>query len=151
MGGKPILNSRGLKPARFGGLSGLPQHHSGAPCSNGIHAFVWPFIELFLLGGEVNQKSRRGNRFDDRYRTFLYKGSLYTPFEIPNRQVRDTKWHLTDHEELYRVIGKEIVKAQRQLRAQNWGKPVNLNCNPYGAAGMCFSKDLFEVFVPRGA
>lgn len=76
MGG-PVRTVKGVKLCRFGGLSGVPQVHDGAPVRRGIHAFVWPFVEMFMLSGKPHpNKNRRSDRYDDPYRVFFHRGPL---------------------------------------------------------------------------
>ena len=56
---------------RYGGLSpvkqkkerGEPENYHYPPANRGIYAFVWPYIELFLVG--------TGGKFDQRRQTWL--------------------------------------------------------------------------------
>jgi len=63
-----------LKFVRYGGLSGVPQKgydpafptfHS-PPARRGIYAFVWPFIEFFLLGKNTFDQRRMEWIRDDK-------------------------------------------------------------------------------------
>ena len=172
--GSPVRTRNGIKLCRFGGLSGVPQVHDGAPVRNGIHAFVWPFVEKFFLGGKpAENKNRRGDRFKDRCRTFFHLGPLYCRYSDLGeaREAGDTGWYLTDDEELFERVLRDIHEQRRWLNAEG-GLAPGLLRDPFGnygrrfwqnpdrppaksdylpGVGMSVSRDQFEVFVPRGA
>lgn len=66
-----ITKTKKLKFARFGGLSSvnqkgydpIPRSMHSPPCSRGFYAFVWPYYEMFLLGGYANQVWKPGSKF----------------------------------------------------------------------------------------
>jgi len=66
-----ITKAKRLKFARFGGLSSVIQEgyksksegfHS-PPATRGFYAFVWPYYEMFLLGGYANMVWKTGSKF----------------------------------------------------------------------------------------
>ena len=60
-----------MKFARYGGLSSVNQEGYRAqaetfhspPASRGFYAFVWPYYEMFLLGGYANMVWKSGSKF----------------------------------------------------------------------------------------
>jgi hypothetical protein len=66
-----ITKTKKLKFARFGGLSSVnqkgydpePRSMHSPPCRRGFYAFVWPYYEMFLLGGYANQVWKPGSKF----------------------------------------------------------------------------------------
>jgi hypothetical protein len=66
-----LSSTRKLKFMRFGGLSSVNQRGYGTdkvttfhspPARRGIYSFVWPLMEMFLLGGDefINPKMNKG-------------------------------------------------------------------------------------------
>ncbi len=61
-----IVKTKTLKFARYGGLSSVNQKgydpndddFHAPPASRGFYAFVWPFVEQFLLGGDCTKDPR---------------------------------------------------------------------------------------------
>ena len=87
-----------LKLARYGGLSHIKQKHfttneeemgyHGAPERKGFYAFLYPYIEWFLLGGtekikDIENPKNKRQILVHKYRIFKVNGYVWTHLTIP--------------------------------------------------------------------
>lgn len=113
---KPFSNSA-LALVRYGGLNMVSQkgnygretYHS-APERNGFYAFIFPYIELFLIG------STKMNEFNAGVRKEFHAvdGAIWTHFK-PD----DPKYILAVHNEWYKVPVSIMNKLVRKVYAQD--------------------------------
>jgi hypothetical protein len=123
--------------ARYGGLSPIKQNHytsnyddmsfHGAPEKYGIYAFLWPYIDWFLLSGTNKLKSYE-NEFKNKreqlnctYKKFSVNGPIWvhlvtTKFSSEKRteSINYTlksafKFISTDHLEIFVPKGTKII------------------------------------------
>lgn len=151
--------NRTLSLCRYGGLNlvnqkgnyGNDTFHS-APERVGTYAFIFPYIELFLIG------STRINEFKDgTYKKFnAVSGTVWTHLEPKERRfVLDTHndcWFKVDVVNMNNIIRQNYAQETKHM-ARSWqpehGKRIhikeNLRRNPHS----WFSKDHMEVFITR--
>jgi hypothetical protein len=122
---------------RVGGLSPIKQKgNDSAPAKYGFYAFIWPYVEPFLLGatndnGIATQKdhlignTRYHQMKREGLRKFAHNGRVWTRFSMGRSSKNG--WCLTDTEELSEFVSK----FRGEFKAN------------------CYSKDCFEVFIER--
>lgn len=122
---------------RVGGLSPVKQRgNSSAPARFGLYAFIWPFVEPFLLGSTndngiaiMRDHERKNTRYHqmkrEGLRKFEHTGAIWCRLSIPGAEKNG--WILTDTETIHRMLPK--LKAEQVIHR--------------------YSKDHFEVFVER--
>lgn len=156
---------KNLKLARYGGLSPVKQKHyqknekdmeyHTAPEKYGIYAFLWPYIDWFLLSGDTGKMrniENPKNKFDSltvKYRKFKVSGPVWTHMDIPPKYqpfIIEEKgsWVKINSDLIYKILSKDIVARKKELRSD---KLFNISSNnPYSF----FSTDHLEIFVPKG-
>jgi len=142
----------GIRLIRVGGLSPVKQTNSAAPERKGVWAFIWPYHDVFLLGSTGPEGVHPGEgktRFDqlkrEGWRRFVHRGIIYTRLPVPGAEVVNG-WHKTDGSALAAYMTKNFASMTKQIRQmQKQGKLHRNDVNPFKV----FSKDQFEVFVPR--
>lgn len=161
----------GIMLARLGGLSPVVQTNKSAPVSRGYWAFIWPYIEMFLVGstddfgpvqgGRKSRPSRAELNKDKklRLRKFRYEGLLWTGLQSAERFAiqREGYWFLVDAADLSEIVRRTVHNEYVAWAAtSNLGRIDGLK-SPPGAAGsrvmpnkgpIPLSKDILEVFVP---
>lgn len=128
-----------------------------APERYGFYAFIYPYIELFLLGSPVNKKGKgkenTGSQYAGRFQeqdARVYKkfkavdGTLWTHLK-PHKQSMILEergsWYKVHVSDFYRVINKTL--------AVQHGESVGMGF-PVGVSGSyIFAKDHLEVFITR--
>ena len=151
-----------LTLARYGGLSPVKQKHyqknekdmnyHTAPEKYGIYAFLWPYIDWFLLSGDTGKMrniENPKNKFDlltVKYRKFKVKGPIWTHMDISTRYqafIIEEKgsWVKIQSDLIYDILSKDIVQKKKELKSNN----ISIK-NPYSF----FSTDHLEIFVPKG-
>lgn len=150
-----VNSPSGIKLIRVGGLSPVKQKPGTAPENRGVWAFIWPYAEPFLLGstGPEGRAKPGKSRWDQLQREgwtrFVHSGRIYTHLPVTGAPlVKD--WYMTDGETLASYMTKNFaatVRAVRQdYRKNGWNIPAKpILANPFRG----YSKDEFEVFVPR--
>lgn len=154
---KMYHSKSGIRLTRVGGLSPVKQvGNKRAPEKRGVWAFIWPYVEPYLLGstndnGIATEKDRAtGNtRYHqmkrEGLRHFVHRGVLYTQLPVPGSTIVNG-WFKTTAGELNSYLSKyysSSIKSMRQTYKKYGSKklaPRNLSV---------FSKDDFEVFVPK--
>ena len=151
-----IKNGPGIRLIRVGGLSPIWQKKGTAPENRGVWAFIWPYSEMFLLGSTGPEGAHPGegkSRYDklqrEGWKRFVHTGTLYTRFQVPN-SVNVGGWYRTDGPTLAAYMTKHFANMTRDTwRSPNsWGgkgSGLPFKANPWSL----YSKDEFEVFVPR--
>ncbi len=142
---------RGIKLVRVGGLSPIRQAKGTAPENKGVWAFIWPYVEPFLLGSTGPEGVHPGEgktRYDqmkrEGLRRFVHKGVLYTRINVPG-SVEINGWFKTDSSTLEAFMKKHFANTTKAMR-QHHNVDINLQgMNPWSL----YSKDEFEVFVPE--
>lgn len=159
-----------IQLARYGGLSPVKQTHyttdydsmtyHGAPERYGFYAFLWPYIDWFLLGGtdklKEDQSGCKAKRdaLNAEYRKFSVDGYIWTHIDVPkafrSRVVEERgswrKLHSSDFEDMFskvyaRTIGESIASYTER------GGPIDFTVK---SAFKFFSTDHLEIFVPKG-
>lgn len=162
---KPLV-SHGVSLIRYGGLNivkqkgnyGRDTYHS-APERNGYYAFLFPFIELFLIGSTKTVEFKAGIR----KKFHAVDGHIWTHFKPDN--VSDiiavhNDWYKVHVSVLNKLIQKKFAFdsacIQTRYSHATYGEPVVKTgkrndsvkvqrINPY----VYYSKDHMEVFVCR--
>jgi hypothetical protein len=166
------LHGKPIRFCRWGGLSSVNQRGYDAsmptfhcpPCRRGIYAFVWPYIETFLLTGynEENQhKWQAGIKMEDfgegleefetehcylkKPRQFDYTGELWHHLKehVHPPLVIETKgsWIKTSFEVYVDALAKDLHSMKRRTHTSS----LRGTNNPtYG-----YAKDHLEVFIEK--
>lgn len=129
-----------------------------APERYGYYAFIYPYIELFLLGSPVNKAGKNNKdrsqgqyagRFQEKksrtYKKFIATdGTLWTHLK-PRKQsmILEEKgsWYKVNVSDFYKVISQSMASLHGE--SVGMGFPVGINPT------YTFSKDHLEVFVTR--
>lgn len=154
-GGLSSVNQKGYNPS-------MPTFHS-PPCRRGIYAFVWPYIDLFLLTGgfDNNHKWNKEGTEDSclqKPRIFDYNGELWHHL---GEHLSPTK-HLCVKGSWYKTSFNDYIKALRKCFHSMVS--INFNCdrilkNPE-KKNWCvwymtnnptigYTKDELEVFIEK--
>lgn len=144
----------GIRLIRAGGLSPVKQTNKIAPERRGVWAFIWPYSEVFLLGSTGDEGIHPGEgktRYDqlqrEGWRRFIHRGVLYTHLPVPGAK-EVNGWYQTDGSTLAAYMSKHYAKSMKAMRQfdrkHGYTGPVQRS-NPW----KLYSKDEFEVFVPR--
>ena len=124
--------------ARYGGLSTVKQKHyqkneknmdfHTAPEKYGIYAFLWPYIDWFLLTGDTGKMRKvenPKNKFDSltvKYRKFKVSGPVWTHMNIPPKYqpfIIEEKgsWVKIHSDLIYEILSKDIVERKKELKS----------------------------------
>ena len=138
---------------RYGGLSAVRQKGFGKdsyhapPTRKGFYAFVWPYIETFLLSGytENQNKVRKQNSEEGIWklhhpRKFDYTGMLWHHLDTKFAIRAKGSWVLTSYDDYCEALDTELHK----LKKASLDKGVIIRSGNTGY----FSKDHLEVFIP---
>ena len=164
--GKPI------RFARVGGLSpvvqkGYKKHRTGEasthtpPAKHGIYAFVWPYIEPFLLSDEIGcPKWREGKGISQRWneqsrkiiklRKFDYEGPIWHHLHKttdPRKIIAEKgNWIKTEFEDYVEALRKEFHSMRKDfIKFLNYDpKALELMTNN---PAKTYCKDHLEVFI----
>ena len=153
--GETLRRGSGIRLIRAGGLSPVKQKNNPrAPEKWGVWAFIWPYSEMFLLGSTCPEgicsgepKSRYHQLKREGWRKFIHHGDVYTHIPVPGAPIVG-EWYKTDGSTLDAYMTKHYANTMKLMR--QWERdfgytgPVT-DRNPWSL----FSKDEFEVFVPR--
>jgi hypothetical protein len=119
-----VYTAKELTFVTYGGLSATKQHGFGKdsfhapPARKGIYAFVWPYIERFLLGGYNSPRGRgKGQRNRVEY-------------------VRDEKGNVVDSEHSEYEKYSQISK--------NWTLPYWKDTNNYNQKALSYDDDYIQ-------
>lgn len=129
-----------------------------APEKYGYYAFIFPYIELFLLGSPVNKVGKgkdngMSNGFAGRFtekKSHTYKkfiasgGTLWTHLKPRKRSMileEKGSWYKVNVADFYKIINQTMAKQHGE--SVGFGYPVGIN------AARAFSNDHFEVFITR--
>lgn len=128
-----------------------------APERYGYYAFIYPYIELFLLGSPVNKKGKKNTECYSDYvgRFQEKKARVYKKFVATD----GTLWtHLKPHKQhmileekgsWYKVYVKDFYKVINKAMAIQHGENVGFGF-PHGVNGSyAVSNDHLEVFITR--
>jgi len=157
-GGLSLVKQKGYKPhlveapfTDFGEYLASP--HS-PPARRGIYAFIWPYIDIYLLSGDTgNNHVVDKNEKLLHPRKFNYYGPLWHHF---GRQLkggviaRRGWWVKTSFEDFVYAMKKEIHYLKKSYRKEinkkegiiEFSGPQHIN-SPF----RFYSKDMFEVFI----
>ncbi len=144
-----IARNRGVKLVRVGGLSPVSQKKGTAPENSGVWAFIWPYVEPFLLGSTGPEGAHPGegkSRYDQMKREgltkFIHSSVIYTHLHVPTAQ-NINGWWRTDGDSLAAYLTKHFANTHKGARQSGHG--LTFGQNPW----TIYDKDEFEVFVPR--
>jgi hypothetical protein len=168
------IHGKPIRFARWGGLSSvkqkgydpsMPTFHS-PPCRRGIYAFVWPYIETFILGGyEENQHKWNkgvslieidGELVQEPYgslkspRIFDYEGEIWHHFgeHLHQGRILDRKgsWCKTSFDDFVKAIKKELhIRKSKSFNSFHGCFYIKGTNNPtFG-----WVKDDLEVFIEK--
>tara|TARA_Y100001960_G_scaffold331745_1_gene429766 strand:+ start:1342 stop:1857 length:516 start_codon:yes stop_codon:yes gene_type:complete len=160
--------SKKVTLARYGGIGKVVKQKGNyssneddmtfhqAPERYGYYAFIFPYIELFLLGSPVNkagkedeQPGRSRGRFVEKkakiYKKFFATdGTLWTHMEPKKRHMVIAErggWYKVNVSDLHRILENHISESQKAGAKMGFSP----HQNPYSY----FSKDDMEVFITR--
>lgn len=152
--------------ARYGGLSPVKQKHftqneeemswHGAPEKYGIYAFLWPYIDWFLLSGtnklKTNHTGKKRDSLNHRYRKFSVQGDIWVHLVPPAKYTHLVKkkfgsWNLIDSRDFQMIMTKLYSQELKYSRKdfKEFCKVFEDYKSPYRFV----SKDHLEVFIPR--
>jgi len=162
-----------LRLARYGGLSAVRQKHyttnyqkmgfHDAPERYGFYAFLFPYIDLFLLTGETGKLKngefkKKRDKIAVPYKKFSVEGDIWTHIYLDKKYrylIKDKrgKWFKINSNDFIKIFKKEYAKMTGEyieLITHNYKKERVNNIfftvkNPY----KLFSTDYLEIFVPR--
>jgi len=141
----------GVKLVRVGGLSPVKQARGTAPERWGVWAFIWPYVEPFLLGSTGPEgahpgegKTRYQQMQREGFKRFVHRGRLYARLPVPGAP-EVNGWYLTDGVALASYLSKHFAITTRDMRKDHYHGLSPQGMNPWSL----YSKDEFEVFVPR--
>ena len=175
------LHGKLIRFARWGGLSSvkqngydpvMPTFHS-PPRRRGIYAFIWPYIETFLLGGytENQHKWNKGLtvRIDEETseviqepygslkppRIFDYEGDIWHHFgnHLHPTKIIEKKgsWYNSTFENFVEALRKELhsmksqsFNSEKSSESKRGWFPFSTNNPAHG-----WSKDNLEVFIEK--
>jgi hypothetical protein len=154
----PAAPGGGIILHRVGGLSPVKQDNNRAPEKRGLWAFVWPYVEPYLLGStndrgvatadeREKENTRYGQMKREGLRKFVYRGPLYTRHMVPGSISTENGWTLVDADVYARWLSKyaaEVTAHQRGRNQDYRNTRFNVGDNPF----RMYSKDEWEVFVP---
>ena len=165
-----------IELARYGGLSPIKQKHyttnydemtyHGAPEKYGIYAFIWPYIDWFLINGDTGKikdntdglKNKR-SRLNCTYKRFSVDGEIWIHLEIPPKyqhMILDergnwVKIHSDDFVKLFKKVYAIDTGEAIDLERRGWGSEEEIDLNKtIKKAYQFFTTDHLEVFVPKG-
>ena len=131
----------GLSSVRQEGYQAISESFHTPPARRGIYAFVWPYIEPFLLGGTKMIPQYKQDEIDNIWtnkcfsakaikpKKFSYSGDIWCHLNIPGNKVLQHKnsWIKVTFETFKHYFFKETVRVKRQF----------------------YSKDHLEVFIEK--
>jgi hypothetical protein len=135
----------GLSPVNHKNKENKFTFHFPPPSKKGIYAFIWPYIDLFLvLWNDRNKKEFEINKF----RKFKYDGPIWCHFESDKIIISKREWFLTNTYDLKNIL-KKIFKEDREcLMKENFlfvRDPYKSgSCN-----GFTISRDHLEVYIDK--
>ena len=151
--------------ARYGGLSPVKQTHyqsnendmlfHTAPERKGIYAFLWPYIDWFLLGGKTG-KLKEGE-YKNKHESLVFKmkkirvdGYIWAHVDIPKKyqyMIKEEKgsWYKI-HSKDFEYILPKIFAYRVKEGCQLWSKK---HSNEYKFFFKWFSYDDLEIFIPK--
>ena len=168
--GKPIKFCRwgGLSPVKQKGYNrDMPTFHS-PPCRKGFYAFLWPYIDLFLLGsndvfknnhkwtGKITytKESFLGEEYDlehvalQKPRIFKHHGYIWHHLgkHLNRKDIKKKRgsWVKTSYHKYCLAVKKELHEM-RKSRCIWWGNLKGFPNNPATGYGV----DHLEVFIER--
>jgi len=166
-----------IQLARYGGLSPVKQKHyttdyedmgyHGAPERYGIYAFLYPFIDWFLLGGDTgkmksfNESKPFKNKRDQltvTYKKFSVEGDIWIHIEPAPKHMHFIKevrgsWNRIDASNFPVIFQKEyalMIGQYAEASTHNFGEErVNELSFTIKSPFKLFTTDYLEVFVPK--
>lgn len=135
------------------------------PENKGIFAFIWPYIEPFLVGWnkKIMIKTGRKDKYGDErekfphIKKFQHHGFIWTHFIEAARDTNVGKeykgdWVKVHTNDLPMLLRKTFSKDTKELKKDPWSQDdVPHVSNPYkrgGTLGMRMTRDHLEVFIP---
>lgn len=151
---------RGVTLARVGGLSPVRQTNDAAPVKHGVWAFIWPYIDPFLLTSTGPEGLRRSDAKRsirstqlkrEGLRKFEHRGELWTLLPIPTSVIRG-RWRRTTGTQLADYLRKyhAIMTGLALEEVHTEGSPISRDrFHPGANPRHVFGHSAFEVFVPN--
>ncbi len=162
--------------ARYGGLSPIKQNHytsnyddmsfHGAPEKYGIYAFLWPYIDWFLLSGTNKLKSyekeckNKREQLNCTYKKFSVNGPIWVHIDIPSKyqhMVMDkrgdwVKIHSEDYVSIFKKVyaittGQSIHLVTTDFYSKDRVSNIDYTLK---SAFKFICTDHLEIFVPKG-
>lgn len=147
---KPIVvHNKPVKFCRYGGLSRKHQKGYGSltfhapPARRGYYAFVWPYIEFFLLTGytQNQEKVQKGDFKPKRQRVFEYYGDIWHHLGGKGVTATYNSWYKSSYEDYCESLRQELHSLKNATIKD--GKGIMWRSGNVG----WYSKDHLEVFI----
>lgn len=146
-----------IRLIRVGGLSPVSQTNKKAPERRGLWAFVYPYVEPFLLGStddrgvtRVEGEKERPSRYElmkrgvMRPRVFEYEGYLWTYWDAARHAILSRgDWHLVHSRDYVDVVRRGLAAQQVTGLVGSVAYEVT-----HLRGRRSYSADHMEVFVP---
>jgi len=163
-----IDHKKGIKLARYGGLSPVKQTHyttdydnmtyHGAPEKYGIYAFLYPYIDWFLLGGDTGKIKKKTEGLKNKrsvlnapYKKFSVEGDIWTHIEPQGALftlVKETRgsWFRISASDFPKIFTKEYSSLIKEYHALVPNRHYTVK-SPFKLYGT----DYLEIFVPKAS
>lgn len=153
---KPIIvHNKPVKFCRYGGLSRKHQKGYGSetyhapPTRRGFYAFVWPYVEFFLLTGytQNQEKLQKGDFKPKRRRIFEYYGNIWHHFDSAKGIIAThNSWYKSSYEDYCEALRQKLHSHKTDAIADMYTVNHRIELGRSGNVGY-YSKDHLEVFI----
>ena len=166
----PKEDPEDYKPKTFDekDVKNLPPTFHTPPAKKGIFAFIWPYVDLFLLGGTdkwTNEKDINGNVINDeggspkkklpKRKVFDYYGNIWHHLKFHVKQdgilAERGSWVKTSFETFIEALKKEVHAGYSADVFKGFygteNDPHNPNWKRTGKPFSNLTKDHLEVFI----
>ncbi len=135
-----------------------------APERRGYYAFIFPYVELFLLGSPVNPSSKNGEYLGNNRGRFLEKekgqykkfeatgGTIWIHLKPKNESMileKKGSWYKINVSDFSSILKKHIALLKKQnsqwLLKEDASRESTIGLNPF----YWISKDEMEVFITK--
>lgn len=151
-GGLSSVNQKGYNPS-------MPTFHC-PPCKRGIYAFLWPYIEIFLLtGGYDNLHKWHQNEDGDEEglkspRIFNYEGDIWHHLGVHLHPTKILEhkggWYKTTFENYIKSVNKEFHYINTiKFNSYKLKNPLLSFIPKTNNPTIGWDKDHFEVFIEK--
>jgi len=165
-----------IELARYGGLSPVKQKHyttnydemtfHGAPEKYGMYAFLWPYIDWFLLTGNTGKMKDDSKEYKNKreslncsYKRFSVDGEIWIHLDVPAKY----QYMILDERGSWiKIHSDNFVLLFKKVYAITTGEAIELERNGFGSSEIndldktiksafkFFTTDHLEIFVPKG-